>query len=89
LFNLSNAVIFLTIAKNVKKGNIKGKSKMLMIVACAFLGFFGAHNFLMGENKKGIVKIVTSLFGVGIILAIIDLVKIVTDNYICNTDAFI
>ncbi|MBR2647155.1 MAG: TM2 domain-containing protein [Clostridia bacterium] len=76
-------------AKNVKKGNLKGKSKMLMIVTCAFLGFFGAHNFLMGENKKGIVKIVTSFFGVGVILAIIDLVKIVTDNYICNPDAFI
>ena len=68
----------------VKKAtdNLAGKDKMTMILICLFLGGIGIHNFMMGETKKGIVKIVaTFLCGLGGILALIDLIKIATDKY--------
>ncbi len=63
-------------------GNLGGQDKMTMALICFFLGALGIHNFMMGESKKGIVKIVASLcFGLGAILALIDFVKILTDKY--------
>ena len=54
----------------------------MMIVICLLLGGLGIHNFMMGETKKGVVKIVASMcFGLGGILALIDLIKICTDKY--------
>ncbi len=62
--------------------DLAGKDKLTMILICLFLGGFGIHNFMMGETKKGIVKIVaTFLCGLGGILALIDLIKIATDKY--------
>ena len=72
------------------KGDFNGHSKVIIVLLCLFLGSFGAHNFIMGENKKGIVKIILTVFcGLGFILSIIDLVKITTNNYTYNQDAFI
>lgn len=69
---------------------LNGKSKVLMAVICFFLGQIGIHNFMLGEVKKGIVKIVGSILcGVpGLVLMIIDLVKILTDKYEVNADAW-
>ncbi len=65
-----------------KASNIAGKDKLTMILICLFLGGLGIHNFMMGETKKGIVKIVASFCcGLGGILALIDLIKIATDKY--------
>lgn len=56
-----------------------------MIIICLFLGGLGIHNFMMGETKKGVTKILFSLcFGIGGILALIDLIKIATDNYVVD-----
>lgn len=71
------------------KGNLNGQNKTAMALLCLFLGAYGAHNFIMGENKKGIVKILSNFLGLGIILAIIDFVKILTDNYTHNPNAYI
>lgn len=61
---------------------LAGQDKLVMILICFFIGAFGVHNFMMGETKKGIVKIVaTFLCGIGWILALIDLIKIATDKY--------
>lgn len=60
-----------------------------MAVVCFFLGTIGVHNFIMGETKKGIIKIVTSCIGVGSILALIDFIKILTDKYVIEPDKFI
>ena len=75
----------------VKKCNdLNGHSKFSIMLLCMFFGFCGAHNFIMGENIKGIVKIITTVFfGLGIILSIIDLVKIIKNNYTYNPNAFI
>ena len=76
--------------KNQKvNGNLNGHGKGIIAILCLFLGSFGAHNFIMGENKKGIVKLVTSFFGVGFFLALFDFIRIITNNYTYNPDAFI
>ncbi len=56
--------------------------KMVIALVCFFLGGLGIHNFMLGETKKGIVKIVFScLCGIGGILALIDFIKILMDKY--------
>lgn len=73
--------------KNHSKNSLAGKDKLTLILVCLFLGGIGIHNFMMGETKKGIVKIVASLcFYLGGILALIDLIKIATDKYEVNPD---
>ncbi len=70
------------VALKKASGNYGGQDKMTMALICFFLGALGIHNFMMGESKKGIVKIVATLcFGLGAILALIDFVKILTDKY--------
>ena len=61
--------------------------KITLALICFFLGGIGIHNFMLGETKKGIVKIVLSFcFGIGAILALIDFIRILTDNYEVNPD---
>lgn len=71
----------------VKKaeGNLGDYNKTTMALICFFLGGIGVHNFMMGETKKGIFKIVTTLcFGLGFIFVLIDFVKILTDKYVID-----
>lgn len=61
--------------------------KIVIALVCFFLGGLGIHNFMLGETKKGIVKIVLSFcFGIGSILALIDFIKILMDKYEVNPD---
>lgn len=81
-----NAAYCLQCGVAIKKGSngdyLGGKDKITIALICFFLGGLGIHNFMMGETKKGIVKIVASFcFYLGGILALIDLVKILTDKY--------
>ena len=69
---------------------LAGQDKLTMILFCLFLGYFGIHNFMMGENKKGIAKIVLSCCcAIGGIFALIDLIKIATDKYVVDANKFI
>ena len=69
---------------------LAGQDKLTMILICLFLGGFGIHNFMMGENKKGIAKIVLSFCcALGGIFALIDLIKIATDKYVVDANKFI
>ena len=73
----------------VKKagGDLAGHDKVVMILVCLFLGGIGIHNFMMGETKKGVFKIIMSLCcGIGGILALIDLVKIAMGSYVVDPD---
>ena len=82
-----NAEVCLGCGVAVKKaaGNLGGNDKITMALICFFLGALGIHNFMMGETKKGVVKIVLSLcFYIGGILALIDLIKILTDKYVID-----
>ena len=79
------------VAVNHKDTNyLNGKDKTTMIIICLFLGGFGIHNFMLGETKKGVLKIVASLcFGLGGILALVDLIKIATDSYVVDPNKLI
>ena len=69
------------------EGDLAGKDKVTIALICFFLGGLGIHNFLMGETKKGVVKIVASFcFYLGSILALIDFVKILMDKYVVDPD---
>ena len=76
--------------KNNKSGNLAGQDKIVMFLVCLFLGGIGIHNFMMGEMKKGIFKIIMSfLCGIGGILALIDLVKICMGSYVVDPNKLI
>lgn len=66
-----------------------GQDKTTLALICFFLGGFGVHHFIMGEQKKGIMKIALCfVFCVSGILALIDFVKILTDKYEVNYDTY-
>ena len=70
-------------------GDLGGQSKTTMALVCFFLGGIGVHNFIVGETKKGIVKIVASMCcGIGGILALIDFIKILMDKYVVDPEKF-
>lgn len=61
---------------------LNGQDKIVMALVCFFLGGIGIHNFMMGETKKGIVKIVLAFCcGISGILALIDFIMILCDKY--------
>lgn len=75
------------VATKKAKAGYGNYDKVTIALICFFLGGIGIHNFMLGETKKGIVKIVLSFcFGIGSILALIDFVRILTDNYEVNPD---
>ena len=88
----ANAAVCLKCGVAVKKaaeGDLAGKDKITMALVCFFLGGLGIHNFMMGETKKGVVKIVLSLCaGLGGILALIDFIKILMDKYVVDPEKF-
>ena len=43
----------------------------------------------MGENKKGIFKIIMSLLCIGYIFVLIDFVKILTDKYVIDPNKLV
>lgn len=76
--------------KKSQTGDLGGKDKVTIALLCFFLGGLGIHNFVMGESKKGIVKIITSLCcGIGGILALIDFIKILTGSYVVDPEKYI
>ena len=85
-----NADVCLNCGVAVKKafsGDLNGKDKITIALVCFFLGGIGIHNFMMGEIKKGIVKIVASFCcGIGGILALIDFIKILVDKYVVDPE---
>ena len=73
-------------------GDYKGYTKTVMALVCFFLGHLGIHNFMLGESKKGIFKIIMTVVTCGIvgaILMLIDFVKILTDKYTVDPDALV
>lgn len=70
--------------------NLNGQDKVVMILICLFLGGIGIHNFMMGETKKGVFKIIMSFFcGLGSIFALIDLIKIAMGSYVADPEKLV
>ena len=69
---------------------LNGQDKLVMILLSLFLGGFGIHNFIMGENKKGLFRVITTFCcGIGWIFALIDLIKIATGSYVVDPEKLI
>ncbi|MBE6787501.1 MAG: TM2 domain-containing protein [Ruminococcaceae bacterium] len=87
-----NADVCMSCGVAVKKASdyLAGQDKTVMILICLFLGGLGIHNFMMGETKKGIFKIIMSFCcGIGGILALIDLIKIAMGNYVVDPNKLV
>lgn len=87
-----NASVCLSCGVAVKSaaGDLNGQDKLVMILVCLFLGGLGIHNFMMGETKKGVFKIIMSfLCGLGGIFALIDLVKIAMGKYVVDPNKLV
>lgn len=69
------------------------KDKTAAVLLCFFLGCFGAHNFYLGETKKGLVRLIPTITGIGAILSavlsIIDFIKMLTNSYEVNPNKYI
>lgn len=63
-----------------QKAEQKSK-KWKLVIVCFLFGGFGIHNFMMGETKKGVIKILLCWTGISAIIALVDLVKLLTDSY--------
>ena len=75
-------------AKNEKYLN--GHDKIIMALLSFFLGGIGIHNFMMGETKKGIFKIVSAFCcGLGFIFGLIDFIKILCGSYVVDPNKLI
>ncbi len=90
-----NAEFCLNCGVAVKKagGDLNGQDKIAMILICLFLGGLGIHNFIMGETKKGVFKIIMNFAGaitcgittiIACVFIIIDLVKICNNTYVVD-----
>lgn len=87
-----NADVCLNCGASLKKagGDLNGQDKIVMALICFFLGGLGIHNFMMGETKKGIFRIVMSFCcGLGGIFALIDFIKILMDKYVVDPEKLI
>lgn len=51
-------------------GGLAGYSKSTILILCIFLGSFGIHNFVMGDVKRGIVKIIVQVVNMAMALAV-------------------
>ncbi|MFZ4612053.1 MAG: TM2 domain-containing protein [Bacteroidia bacterium] len=61
-------------ANKIKKENGGGKSKMVALLLCFFLGYLGIHRFYLGYTGWGIVYLFTGgLLGIG---ALVDFIRI-------------
>ena len=88
----ANADVCMNCGVAVKKagGDLNGQDKIVIILICLFLGGFGIHNFMMGETKKGIFRIIMSLLcGLGSIFALIDLIKIAMGTYVVDPEKLV
>lgn len=72
---------------NAPAANAEQKSKLVAVLLAFFLGGIGIHDFYLGYNKNGIIKIVLTVctgFG-GSIWALIDFIRLLTGSL--HTDA--
>lgn len=86
-----NAEVCLACGFSIKNDGKKigADNKMLLGIIALLVGGLGIHNFMMGETKKGILKILLCWTGISSIIALVDAVKIFTDKYEINKEKFI
>ncbi len=65
-------------AKKAKKKAMGGKSQLVALLLCIFLGGLGIHRFYLGYIWQGVVQLLTA--GVFGIWWLIDLIRIITGD---------
>ena len=86
------ATVCMTCGVAVKKAGLGKYDKLTMALIAFFIGGLGVHNFMMGETKKGALKIVLMVVTCGdgsSLLALIDFIRILTDSYTVDPEKFI
>ena len=86
------ATVCMTCGVVVKKAGLGKYDKLTMALIAFFIGGLGVHNFMMGETKKGALKIVLMVVTCGVgssLLALIDFIRILTDSYTVDPEKFI
>ena len=87
-----NADVCMNCGVAIKKANknLNGQDKIVLIIVALIVGGLGIHNFMMGETKKGVFRIIMSLLcGIGYIFALVDLVKIAMDTYVVDFEKLV
>lgn len=87
-----NADVCMNCGVAIKKANknLNGQDKIVLIIVALLVGGLGIHNFMMGETKKGVFRIIMSLLcGIGYIFALVDLVKIAMDTYVVDSEKLV
>lgn len=69
-------------------GDLAGQNKTTMVLL-AFLLPLGIHNFMMGESKKGIARLLLDIIGIGWIFCWIDAFKILSGSYVVDPDKYL
>ena len=71
-------------------GSIGGQDKTVLIILALLIGGLGIHNFMLGESRKAGLKIILSICaGIGYLLALYDVYKMLTNKYIVEPDKWI
>lgn len=57
------------------------KQRIFAIILCFFLGLLGIHKFYLNQNKKGLLILIFTFSGIGLIISlpwvIIDFLKLI------------
>lgn len=46
------------------------KQRIFAIILCFFLGLLGIHKFYLNQNKRGLLILILTLTGIGLIISI-------------------
>ena len=77
--NNTNGIPNFDVSKFVNSVIPSGKSKMVTLILCIFLGYFGVHRFYTGKIGTGIIYLFTAgIFGIG---WIVDIITIAVGSY--------
>lgn len=61
-----------------KKSSSEGKSQLIALILCLFVGYVGIHRFYLGYTTAGIIQLLTA-GGCGV-WTLIDLIRIITGD---------
>ncbi len=79
MVNNTNGIPNFDVSKFVNSVIPSGKSKIVTLLLCIFLVYFGVHRFYTGKIGTGILYLLTG--GIFYIGWIVDIIKIATGSY--------
>lgn len=65
-----------------------GKSKLVAVILSVIFFGLGVHNFYLGEYKKGLLRLLTAWFGLGYLLTVVDILRMLTNSYRVDPDSW-